>query len=243
MLKIRGCYFNCTTMRILILADDLEFTQELKDCLEPDFIIDTVTSSSQGVYASQADFYSLILLDNSFENIRGSQICSLIRRNNVSLPILMFTDSPKVSSRVTCLRFGADDCLARPFDAEELRARIKALTRRFSTNIPKDNIYRIGDLSVDFWNRVVRHKEKTFFLCRKEFELLELLIKNRNHTLTRDFIFESLWDERTNNCSNAVDVYICCLRKKLRDLACDDVIRTIYGIGYVFDDSGLRKGS
>jgi len=230
-------------MRLLILTDDLEFAQELENCLHFDFAIDMETTSFRGVYASQEDFYSLILLDNSLEDVRGSQICSLIRRNKVVTPILMFTDDPQVSSRVSCLRSGADDCLTRPFDVEELRARVKALIRRFSKTIPKDNVYRIGDFSVDFWNRLVKYGDSTISICRKEFELLELLVKNRNHTLTRDFIFESLWDESSTNCSNAVDVYICYLRKKLKDLAGKDLIRTIYGIGYVFDDSELQNDS
>ncbi len=226
-----------------MLTDDLELAQELENCLNSDFVIDTETTSSQGVYASQEDFYSLILLADSIENVRGSQICSLIRRSNVSIPILMFTDDSQASSRVRCLRSGADDCLARPFDGEELKARIKALIRRFSKSIPKDNVYRIGDFSVDFWNRIVKYGNRTLSICRKEFELLELLIKNRNHTLTRDFILESLWDESSTNYSNSVDVYICYLRKKLKDLTGKDPIRTIYGIGYVFDDSELQKDS
>ena len=230
-------------MRILILTGDLGFAQELKSCLNSDFAIDMETNSSRGVYASQEDFYSLILLDSSLEDVRGSQICSLIRRNNVVTPILMFTNDLKVSSRVSCLHSGADDCLTRPFEGEELRARTKALIRRFSKSIPKDNVYRVGDFSVDFWNRCIKYGDSAISVCRKEFELLELLIRNRNHTLTRDFIFESLWDESSTNCSNTVDVYICYLRKKLKDLVRKDPIRTVYGIGYVFDDSELQKNS
>lgn len=228
-------------MRLLIVADELSLVEFIESILTPEFVLDVETTPSYGIYSAQTDFYSLIIIDNNLSSMRGSQVCKLIREKGVCLPILTLNNGSGPAGRVSCLELGADDCLERPFAPEELRARVRVLLRRFSPSIPKDNRYKIQNVEIDFWNRVIIVDEEEIFLRRKEFDLLELFIVNRNRVLTKNYIFCALWKEEYVLNSNIVAVYVCYLRRTLQKIFDKELIRTIYGFGYVFDDSELQK--
>ncbi len=230
-------------MRLLILAHDKELIKKLKSCLKRKYTLDFEQGGGAGVYSAQAEFYSLVIVDHNLEDISGARVCRLMRHQDVKIPILMLSKGRDISKIVSCLERGADDCMDRDFDEKELEARIQALLRRFSVVKPASNIYKIKDVSIDLWKRVVSKGDKEVKLRRKEFELLELFIENKGRALSRDLIFQSLWKDESITCFNIVDVHVCYLRKALRNLIDVELIKTVYGHGYFFDGSDLQKSS
>jgi DNA-binding response OmpR family regulator len=228
-------------MRLLVLTNDDKLLGALKECLKKQFLIDVEKEGASGVYASQCDIYSLILIDYELDDMSGRKTCSLIRKKGVKLPILMLNKGTKTPSVVSSLRNGADDCMDRDFNPEVLKARVNALLRRFSPTIPKDNVFRVKDVCIDFWKGVITKNGKKVKITGKEFKLFRLFFENKNYTLSRDRIVEALWKADSISSCNIVDVYVCNLRKSLRKILDVELIHTVHGIGYVFDDSELRK--
>ncbi len=243
MLKIESLGVFPPTMRLLVLGSDEALIDKLKKCLGKHYILDVETEGASGVYAAQCDFYSLILIDYVLSDMSGKKLCKLLRQQEVNKPIIMLTNGSNSRGVVSSLRSGADDCIKRSFNPEELRARVNALIRRFSPSIPKDNIFKIGNVCIDFWKRVIIKGEEQIRLKDKEFKLLHFFLENKNRTLSRDQILEALWKDDSVRDFSIVDVYVCYLRKSLDEIFDVELIHTIYGVGYVFDDSKLRNSS
>ncbi|MBD3365925.1 response regulator [candidate division WWE3 bacterium] len=238
MLKMKEVA-TTTKMKILIIADNKNLIKDLKKCLADKYVCDIEKEASYALYTATSEKYGLIILDNDLTSMRGSQVCQMLRQKGTDIPILMLNKKRGVSGRVSCLKRGADDCLERPFSPAEMCARIKTLIRRTTPAIPKNNIYEIGDVSIDFWNRILIYKGEEIHLRRKEFDLLELLVTNKGFRLSKEQILESVWgDEKIDN-PKIVSVYVCYLRERFEEMGFDaaNLIKTVYGLGYVFDDS------
>ncbi|KZL94409.1 response regulator transcription factor [Clostridium magnum] len=178
----------------------------------------------------------LILLDVMLPNMDGYDVCKEIRRDNSisSTPIIMITAKGEEFDKVLGLELGADDYMTKPFSIRELIARVKAILRR--TNIkPIDNSYSFGTVNIDFEKHEVTKEGAKVELTLKEFELLEILIKNKGRVMTRDFLLDEIWGYEYIGETRTVDVHIRHLRQKVED---DDknpkYIETIRGIGYRF---------
>jgi Response regulators consisting of a CheY-like receiver domain and a winged-helix DNA-binding domain len=178
----------------------------------------------------------LILLDVMLPNMDGYDVCKEIRRDNSisSTPIIMITAKSEEFDKVLGLELGADDYMTKPFSIRELIARVKAILRR--TNIkPIDNSYSFGTVNIDFEKHEVTKEGAKVELTLKEFELLEILIKNKGRVMTRDFLLDEIWGYEYIGETRTVDVHIRHLRQKIED---DDknpkYIETIRGIGYRF---------
>lgn len=178
----------------------------------------------------------LILLDVMLPNMDGYDVCKEIRRDNSisSTPIIMITAKGEEFDKVLGLELGADDYMTKPFSIRELIARVKAILRR--TNIkPIDNSYSFGTVNIDFEKHEVTKEGAKVELTLKEFELLEILIKNKGRVMTRDFLLDEIWGYEYIGETRTVDVHIRHLRQKIED---DDknpkYIETIRGIGYRF---------
>lgn len=228
-------------MRILAITEDSALREKLKKCLSDDYSLDFFDTGEDGVYASQTESYDLVLVHASLSDLRASVICRQIRQKDVEAPLLTLVPSRNPIQHVACLKQGADDSLTIPFSAEELAARVKALLRRASPGIPLENIYRLGNLEVNFWEKTLNLKDKRVHMRKREFDLLEYLIKNRNRVVSRARIWNAVWPENATSISNVVDVSVCTLRRKLKSLTGVDPIRTVYGSGYEFDESKLQK--
>lgn len=178
----------------------------------------------------------LILLDVMLPNMDGYDVCKEIRRDTSisSTPIIMITAKGEEFDKVLGLELGADDYMTKPFSIRELIARVKAILRR--TNIkPIDNSYSFGTVNIDFEKHEVTKEGAKVELTLKEFELLEILIKNKGRVMTRDFLLDEIWGYEYIGETRTVDVHIRHLRQKIED---DDknpkYIETIRGIGYRF---------
>lgn len=180
----------------------------------------------------------LILLDLMIPGKDGYDVCREVRSNSEirNTPIIMLTAKSEELDKILGLELGADDYITKPFSVRELLARVKAVLRRFSVVEPESSILVFGNLKADFEKREIHVKDKKLDLTLKEFELLEILIRNKGKILTRDTLLDKIWGYEYIGETRTVDVHIRYLRKKVEE---DDknprLIETIRGVGYRFN--------
>ena len=180
----------------------------------------------------------LILLDLMIPGKDGYDVCREVRSNSEirNIPIIMLTAKSEELDKILGLELGADDYITKPFSVRELLARVKAVLRRFSVVEPESSVLVFGNLKADFEKREIHVKDKKLDLTLKEFELLEILIRNKGKILTRDTLLEKIWGYEYIGETRTVDVHIRYLRKKVEE---DDknpkLIETIRGVGYRFN--------
>lgn len=172
----------------------------------------------------------LVILDVMLPGLDGVEVCRRLRSAYRDLPILMLTAKGRVPDRVDGLDAGADDYLVKPFSFDELLARIRALLRRAAPS--DDTRLRFADLTIDLETRDVRRADRRVDLTSKEFELLEYLMRNSRKVLSRNQIFESVWDSDFLGGSNLIDVHVMRLREKLEANGESRLIHTVRGAGY-----------
>jgi len=221
-------------MRILIIEDDKEIANYLKRSLEAEyFAVDTVHDGENGLSLATLNSYDLIILDLSLPSKGGRDICREIRLAGNYVPIIILSVISDTLNRVEILNLGADDFLSKPFSFEELLARIKALLRRPKSVIPE--VMESGGLRVDLTNKTAKRGVQEIYLTKKEFMVLEYLLRNRGKVVSRTSLFEHAWDMNTDPFSNTVDAHILSLRKKLGSASGQRMIQTIPGRGYRID--------
>ena len=191
---------------------------------------DIATDGDEATWMAMATAYDAITLDVMLPNTDGFTLCRELRRQGVTTPVLMITALDTIHDRVTGLDSGADDYLAKPFSFAELLARLRALARR-----PRDvqmPVLTVGALRLDPAARTVHRGNLPIELTRKEFALLEVLMRRPGEAVSRFDLLESAWDDSYDNRSNVVDVYIGYLRQKVDRPFGTDNIETVRGFGY-----------
>lgn len=217
-------------MKILVVDDDQQILDTLKDQLSTYFMIETATKGEEGEFLAQVNDYDLIILDYMLPDISGLEICQKLRDNNIKTPILMLTGKGEVEEKVQALNLGIDDYLTKPFNIDELLARVRALLRR--PQIIQSNVIKVGDLVIDLDKGIVRRGQKTIHLRRKELYLLEYLARNVGRVISREMILEHVWDSDDEPITNTVDVHIKYLRDSIDRQFEKKLIKTIHGFGY-----------
>lgn len=219
-------------MHVLIAEDDVRLARVLRRVLEEDgHVVDLATDGPAALELGAAGSIDLIILDVMLPGMSGFDVCRGLRRKNVHAPILMLTARSAVEDRVQGLDAGADDYLTKPFALAELRARIRALTRR-SRPIAEERL-AAGDLVLDVGKHSAVRSGKDIPLTAKEFQLLEYLLRHPNQVLSRSQIVESVWQYDQEFTSNVVDIYIHYLRKKIDAGFSRRLIHTVRGVGYM----------
>lgn len=221
-------------MNILIVEDDKETLNFLKLSLMAEgFVVDTAEDGDNGYYKTKINDYDLIILDIGLPQKDGRQICSEIRSEGKSMPILILSVKGEIDTKVDLLNLGADDYITKPYSYIELVARVKTLMRR--TKILEDEILCVDDIELNLPKRSVYQTGKKIHLTPKEFFLLEYLLRNRGRVLTRQAILEHVWDMNADLFTNTIETHIAMLRQKLKGKKKDNFIRTVSGSGYVID--------
>lgn len=204
-----------------------------KGLREHAYAVDVATTGRQAV-ALVADIdYELMILDLGLPDVDGLALCRRLRANGSTAAILMLTARGGVPSRIAGLDSGADDYLTKPFDFDELLARLRALTRR-APRPPEPERMVFGDLVIDTRAHEVSCHGIDVPLTTREYALLEFLVRRKGRVVTRADIAEHVWDNSYDPLSNVIDVYIRRLRTKLAPTGCEDAIRTRRGEGYQF---------
>ena len=218
-------------MNILLVEDEIPLSNAVKKILEQHgFIVDAVYDGQSAVdYATGMD-YGLIILDVMLPKLDGFEVLRILRRDGINAPILMLTARSTVPDKVTGLNSGADDYMTKPFDTEELLARVGALTRRTGEVIVETVSYE--DLTLGIKSALLSCGEQSVQLSRKEFEVLKIFMYNPSMTVTKDMLISNVWGIESEATDNNVEVYISFIRKKLKYLKSRVTIRTLQKIGY-----------
>jgi DNA-binding response OmpR family regulator len=219
-------------MRVLLVEDHKPLRRALKQGLEEEgFAVDAAADGEEGDFKARTAEYDVIILDLMLPKIDGLTLLQNWRRDGLRAHVLVLTARGGIDDKVKGLDLGADDYLTKPFELEELIARLRALIRRHHQ--VKDPIVRIFDLEIDTAGRAVRRGGQTIHLTPREFALLEFLAFHRGKVVTRSMIWEHLYDEQDENTSNVVDVYIRYLRNKIDKGFNPPLIQTRWGEGYL----------
>lgn len=219
-------------MHILIIEDDKELCDALKIQLSArNHTADCCHTGSEALYFAMSGAYDLILLDRMLPEIDGLSILRSIRRNNVTVPVILTTALGALDDRIDGLDCGADDYLVKPYAIEELLARIRALSRR-PTAFSDHPCLSISDIRFDPETRILSCHDKEQLLSKRKALLLEFFMRNPDKTLTREQIYSRVWGPDGTVEDGNLDTYVYFLRKHLHALRSHTCISTIHGIGY-----------
>ncbi len=224
-------------MKILIIEDDKNAVKNLVSALtEHGISSDAVHNGKDGLDMAMNGDYDVLIVDRMLPLLDGLTLISILRKNNITTPILVLTALGEIDDTVEGLEAGADDYMAKPFAFIELLARLKALAKRNNV-LNKNTTITIGDLSIDKVNRIVKREGKTIALKPREFDLLVYLASKYNETVTRQMLLEEVWGFHFNPQTNVVDVHISRLRNKIDKGFRDPMIQTVRGIGYMLSSN------
>ena len=219
-------------MRLLLIEDHEPLVRALKRGLEEEgFAVDTAKDGEEGAHKARTAEYDVIILDIMLPKEDGLSLLKKWRRAGLKSHVLLLTARGTIEDKVKGLDLGADDYLTKPFELEELLARLRALVRR--GHEIKDPVIRVHDLEIDTTARIVKRAGQAIHLTPREFALLQFLAFHRGKVVTRSMIWEHLYDEHDENTSNVVDVYIRYLRNKIDKDFEMPLILTRWGEGYL----------
>ena len=214
-------------MKILIVEDDKHILSFLKrGFIEEGHTVDSCDNGADGAYLAHSGSYDVIILDWMLPQKSGIQIVQSIKEKHINTPVIMLTAKDMLEDKIEGLRTGADDYLTKPFEFDELLARVEALYRRSANS--GNNRVKIQNLSIDLNAKTVKKDNKTIKLTLKEYELLVFMVKHKNALVSNSMIEEQLWDNVTYINSNVIAVTMYHLRKKIGK----NIISSIRGLGY-----------
>ncbi len=222
--------------RILIIEDDQAILKLLQRGLAYEgYIVDTATEGRTGLILARDHTPDLVILDWMLPGMDGLEVCHRLRTASGSVPILMLTAKDAVQDRIQGLDAGADDYMVKPFNLDELLARVRALLRR--TQPERVPLLKFADLTLDTGSRQATRGSRVISLTAKEYELLELFLRHPKQVLTREVIFDRVWGYDFGGESNVLEVYVRYLRQKLEEGGEPRLIHTVRGVGYVMREN------
>ncbi len=223
--------------KILIVEDESKIARFVELELKYEgYEIEIAADGRTGLEKALQKNVDLVLLDIMLPGISGIEVCRRIRMES-NVPIIMLTAKDDVTDKVAGLDMGADDYMTKPFAIEELLARIRVALNRHSKLVqPKLDMIQFGKLKLNLSSHSAHYDEDELVLTKKEFELLEYLLKNKNIAITREQLLNNVWDYEYLGDTNVVDVYIRYLRQKIDDKYGIRLINTVRGVGYIIKD-------
>jgi len=222
-------------MRILLVEDEKNMASFIKRGLEEErYVVDVAPNGEKALFLAETNPYDLIILDVMLPDTTGFSICKDLRAKKIDTFILMLTARDDVQDKVFGLKAGADDYLSKPFDFDELLARIAALLRR--KRLDKNPTLKIADLELNQLTHRVMRGKKDIILTSKEYSLLEYLMLHANQVVTRTAISEHVWNEDFDSLTNVIDVFINRLRNKIDRGFKKKLIHSLRGTGYILKE-------
>lgn len=226
-------------MKLLCIEDNTELIESLRYFFEADSKIDNAPTGKDGLMLAKRKQYDAVILDLGLPDMSGLEVCTRLRKHDMQAPILVLSGSRDSGTKVSLFEAGADDYLTKPFTMAELRARLFALLRR--TNLDNDHrqdlyLLRVGNLTLDPLSGRVERSGKLIKLRRKEFGILEYLMRNKGKIVTRTMIMDNVWEPNCSSWDGTVNVHIKRLRDQIDRPYGHKLIKTAYGLGYTISD-------
>jgi two-component system, OmpR family, response regulator len=221
------------SMRILVIEDDKEAANWLiKGLSESGHVADHAADGEQGLNMASEGLYDVLIVDRMLPKLDGLGIIRKLRDDGNRTPALILSALSDVDERVKGLRAGGDDYLGKPYAFSELLARVENLGRR-PTEKPFETTLRAADLEIDILSRTVTRAGKPILLQPREFKLLEYLVRNAGHIVTRTMLLENVWDYHFDPQTNVIDVHVSRLRSKIDKGFDEPILQTVRGAGYM----------
>jgi two-component system, OmpR family, response regulator CiaR len=219
-------------MKVLVVEDNVSLLESIRQILTDEYEVDTADNGEDGLFMAQQSIYDIIILDVMLPGIDGFEIVRKIREAKIDTSVLFLTAKDALEDRVRGLEMGGDDYLVKPFQAPELKARIRALLRR-SGIISLEQHVKYRNIELLEKEKDILVDGKVIKMTLKQFELLEYLIQNNGKILTREQIFDRIWGFDSDTTIAIVEVFIHQLRQKLEPFNYHKDIQTVRGIGYM----------
>ncbi|WP_170428395.1 response regulator transcription factor [Ruegeria arenilitoris] len=224
-------------MRLLYIEDNERLARNISASLRArDFVVDSVTNGKDAIHWAQSCEYDAIILDLGLPDMDGIRVLDRIKRINKNTPVIICTARDALDDRIHGLDAGADDYVVKPFEVDELMARIRAVLRRPGGALGVQLI--IGNVTFDTVARSVQIADTPMRLSRRELNLLELFMRRKGRILSKDTIENAIYGLDGPSTPNAIEVAVHRLRKKLQDAGATSVVHTLRGIGYLMEDDG-----
>lgn len=224
-------------MRILVVEDEIELCNAIREGLEIEgYAVDTCYDGNEAYDFMYVENYDLVILDLNLPGMDGIDILKKIRKTNNEIKIIILSARGSVSDRVKGLDIGANDYLIKPFDFEELEARIRNLLRR--QFIQANSVLEFDKIKLDTVKRIVTANNEEVILTKKELGILEYILLNKNKIVSKEELIDHVWNMNVDSFSNAVRVHVATLRKKLKNVLGYDVVQTKIGEGYYLEKIG-----
>lgn len=221
-------------MRILLVEDEKRLAQAIEYILKKNkYIVDVVYNGEDGIDYTLSKIYDLVILDIMIPKIDGIEVLRNIRKEKIDVPVLFLTAKSSLEDKVLGLDTGADDYLTKPFETEELLARVRAMLRRKGEILEQEMTF--SDIWLNNNNYTLYCGEKEILLPLKEFNIMKIFISNQKNTVTKEYLIEKVWGFDKDIDYNNVEVYISFLRKKLSSIGSKVEIKTARGIGYYLE--------
>lgn len=222
-------------MKVLIVEDDKILSDTIKQCIEKNYNVEQAYDGYEGYIFAKGNIYDIIILDLMMPEMNGYEVLSKLRSQGILTPVLILTAKDSLNDKVKGLNLGADDYLVKPFEREELLARLEAIIRRNNGFFVKD-ILEFKELKLNLKNRKVYINDEEIILQGKQFDLLEYLINSKGTIITKEQIFDKIWGFDSDTSTNVIEVYASGLRKELKKYGYDKYIKTLRGVGYILSD-------
>ena len=222
-------------MKVLIVEDERTLSDTIKQCICKKFDTEQAYDGYEAYMMAKENIYDAIILDLMLPEMSGYDVLLKLRENKVLTPVLILTAKDTLNDKLKGFNYGADDYLVKPFEREELLARLEAIIRRTNGAYKQDEI-EFKDLKLNIKSRRAFIKDEEITLQGKQFDILEYLINSKGTIITKEQIFDKIWGFDSFTTTNVVEVYASGLRKTLKQYGYDKYIKTIRGVGYMITD-------
>ena len=222
-------------MKVLIVEDDKILARTIEQVLKEKYDVDKAYDGEEGVLYAKQGIYDVIILDIMMPIMDGYEVLQTLRKDKIYTPVLILTAKDGIADKVKGLNIGADDYLVKPFNREELIARVDAIIRRTTGNYT-ENAIEFKGMVLDLNNRKITVGGKEVILQGKQFDMLEYLINSKNTIITKEQIFDKIWGFDSDTTTNVIEVYASGLRKELKKIGYEKYLKTIRGVGYIWSD-------
>lgn len=223
-------------MRILIIEDDIKLCNIIqKELTRSDYIVDTCHTGSDSIYYTSRNIYDLIILDRMLPELDGLTLLRTIRSKNITTPVIFVTALGGVNDKIDGLDAGADDYITKPFDMNELKARIRALLRR-PQELNLTELLTYANLTLDLKSKTLSTIKSSCVLSKKEMDILQFFILNKDQVLSRELLMTRIWGPDNFVMESNLDTYISFVRRRLKCVQSTAQIKTIHSIGYRMEE-------